>query len=63
VQASVHNPVEKLEPRHALLRGLFLPCILFVAPVADELTRQYAGIGLYNDPFRVAGLKLRNCYV
>jgi hypothetical protein len=38
-QAPVHDPVEKIETRHALLRSLFLPCILFVAPVADELAR------------------------
>jgi hypothetical protein len=39
IDCAIHDPVEKIETRHALLRSLFLPCILFVAPVADELVR------------------------
>jgi hypothetical protein len=28
--------------------SLFLPCVLFVASIADELARYYTRIGLYN---------------
>jgi hypothetical protein len=39
VQAPVHDFVEKIQARRELVRGLFLPCVLLVASIADELAR------------------------